>query len=393
MVSVLEPNDYFEVKRNHYDQFIDAGDVAADFSGWEFSSEAQFPAIIGKAPVQSDLNRYYADSSNRLREFKLPLQQLLCKWEERDISYDSFSVFPSTTIAMSLIMAILAERGINRIVLDCPFYFAAFENAKARGWDIEYIPPSDTLTGRLNVTQFQKSLAQDNCVVWLHQPRYSVGSNLIAEDLEQLVDSFHGNRFLVVDEANDDSFPSKTRRYLEGISTEKLFRIKSLVKSFGLNGVNLAFVMHDEVHREDLVDNMWRLGGTLDYFSLDYVRQLACPPSYFRDLLKITREQLSKRRQLIDALIETDRSMLLPATTGFLSAIRIELPGKPVDRIRTRKLLIKHFAQNRIPAMLGAHIYMPPSPGFEYVRVNLFNSELDTVYSCSVIRDFLSGSF
>ena len=393
MGAFLEPNDYFEIKRKHYDQFVSVANVSADFSGWEHSPDAPFPSISARPPSREDLNRYYADSARRLEDFKQPLRQLLCSWEMEKISYDEFSLLPSTTIAMTLIIAVLEERGVKKIIFDTPLYFAALENVKSRGWEVEFVKPVDVTTGRLDIERIQTLLCSDDTCLWLHQPRYSIGVDLRTEDLESIAVAFQGNRFLVIDEANDDSFPSGMRQALRNVRSEKLFRIKSLVKPFGLNGINMAFILHHGTHREDLVDNMWRLGGTLDYYSLDYIRQLATPPSFYQDLLLDIRSQLAKRRDLISDMISSENSRLLPATTGFLSAIRMRLPGNLEHGQEARNQLVGHFARHRIPVMLGAHIYMPHLPGHEHIRVNLFNSEDDIIYSCSVIREFLAESF
>jgi len=267
MSGFLKQNDLFEIQKKYYDQFVSIGNIAADLSGWEYSPDALTPQITTSTPTDTQLSRYYADTARKISDFKEPLRKLVAAWEMKDVPYDEFSLLPSTTIAMSLVIATLEEYGVKRVVFETPCYFAALENTKSRGWDIEFVQPIDVTKGRLDVSEILRTLESDNTCLWLHQPRYSVGNDLASDDFAAIAPAIYGNRFLVVDEANDDSFPSKISQALSVIPKQKLFRIKSLVKALGLNGINLSLILHDETHREALIDNMWRLGGTLDYFS------------------------------------------------------------------------------------------------------------------------------
>ena len=389
---VFEPNDYLEVIDRYYEPSLRRGVHLTDMSGWEFSPQALETPTAVSLPMHADLARYYADSGRRLDEIKAKILPALEILDGEALDAEGVMLLPSTTIAINIILSVMKSAGVRSIVVEAPAYYAVMDAAQRIGLPYELMAPIQCPDGSLatDLPALVSRLEEKNVCLWLHQPRYAVGDDLSPELVNDLLVRAGDSCFLVVDEANDDTTPS----ILGGIgkSASNFFRLRSLSKPIGLNGVRLAMLLHQPQWRDRIVDTMWSAGGALDWFSVSFAKSLTSPPRLYADLLAQTREKLNAQRQLVAVALSGAPMHLLPGRTGSLGAIRLDwrkLRGSEEDR---REALIRHLADKGVPAMLGAHCFFPKTIGFEHVRVNLFNEPATLRKSVDVLHSFFSSA-
>lgn len=389
---VFEANDYLDVIDRYYEPSLRRGGRLADLSGWEFSPQAVTVPVTVGLPAHADLARYYADSGRRLNEIKKQILPALELLDGNALDPDGVMLLPSTTVAINIILYVLKSAGIRRIVVEAPAYFAVMDAAQRIGLPHELVAPIQYPDGSFatDLPTLTAKLEEKDVCVWLHQPRYSVGDNLSPNVVGDLLSRAGERGFLVVDEANDDTSPSVLGA--NGMAAANLFRLRSLSKPIGLNGVRLAILMHSPRLRDEIVDTMWSTGGALDWFSVSFAKSLTSPPRLYADLLAQTREKLNTQRDLVAAALSGTPMNLLPGRTGSLGAIRLDWRGLCGSEGDKREALIRHLACNGIPAMLGAHCHFPKTVGFEHVRVNLFNESATLRDAVTVLHSFLSSA-
>ena len=386
---MFENNDYSDIiDRCYYPAMLGRG-VAADISGWEFSPLAITPPLSEVLPSTSDLSRYYADSGNRLNYIKEQLVPALKILEGKTLHNENFTLLPSTTSGIGIVLAFLKQQKIKYLIIEGPAYFAVIEAAKRLGIACKLVAPVFCDNGRAttNTRCLLQHMDNPHVCVWIHQPHFSLGSDLSRNDIDKLIAKAQGKRYLVIDEANDNTVPS----LMAGIhEIANVFRIRSLTKVLGLNGVRLALLLHPCGVRNQITEIMWSVEAALDWFSVSIAKSLTSPPFLYTDMIRQIRQRLLSQRELINAILVVKEIKLLPGKTGFLNCLQIDwrsIDGTESDK---RKCLIKHLTHNRVPAMLGSHIYMPKLHGFEHIRINLFNSSETLRYGISVIHSFRS---
>lgn len=387
---VFEPNDYMEVIDRYYEPSLRRGVRLADMSGWEFSPQALPAPMTVSLPMHADLARYYADSGRRLDEIKAQILPALEILDGHALDAEGVMLLPSTTVAINIILGILKSAGTRSLVVEAPAYYAVMDAAQRIGLPYELIAPIQCPDGSFatDLPTLVARLEEKNVCLWLHQPRYAVGDDLSPELVNNLLACTGDSCFLVVDEANDDTTPSVLGGI--GINAPNFFRLRSLSKPIGLNGVRLAMLLHPPQWRDRIVDTMWSTGGALDWFSVSFAKSLASPPRLYADLLAQTREKLNAQRHLVAVALSGAPMHLLPGRTGSLGVIRLDWRGRRGREEYKREALIRHLADNGIPAMLGAHCFFPKAIGFEHMRVNLFNEPITLRDSVAVLHSFFS---
>jgi histidinol-phosphate/aromatic aminotransferase/cobyric acid decarboxylase-like protein len=362
--------------------------VDVDLSGWEVSPLGleipRHPSLMPR-----DLNRYYADSGKRLAESKGRLVPALEILERRTIPPRELTLLPSTTAAIGVVLAYFKARGAERLLIDTPAYYAVLEAGARLGFHCELLPCINSSNGSVqtDIDRCLSEISNSKTVVWLHQPRYVVGSDLTCADILGLAGiANNGGGYLAIDEANDDTVPS----LLAPVTGEHVFRIRSLVKQLGLNGLRLSVLFHAAQARDEITDIMWSVGAAMDWFSVASLETLVTPPALYGDLLRKAAATLDVQRRILCSIFARGPIRALPGTTGSLACLRIDWRSLPGEDVEKRERFIHHLGMNGIPGMLGSHIYMPKQYGFEHLRVNLFNETENMRRGCSAVSAFFS---
>lgn len=224
---MLEDSDYGEVLEKYHDDFLRKYAPAVDLSGWEYSPLGIAPALMPPPPRDGDLKRYYADSGSRLSDYKSRISVALEEMGCRSLDINSFTVLPSTTTAITITLSFLKERGVTRILVEAPAYYAVIISAKRLGFHCDLLEPLEMENGifATDLEACEEFLSEDGVCLWFHQPRYSIGQDLTSSSLLVLATELVGNRFIIVDEANDDSLPNHMNM-LDGF--RNVIRIRSL---------------------------------------------------------------------------------------------------------------------------------------------------------------------
>lgn len=385
---MYEDNDFLNIVSEIYSQTTKKCGTFADLSGWEFSPLALLPqGVIKEAPKLEDLNRYYADSGTRLDAFKEQLIPALENLEGCPVACADFTLLPSTTTGIAILLAYLKEEGVERVIVETPTYFAVVDAANRIGITCNFIPLLEQNNKKFatDINRLMDFLDSPRTCLWLHQPRYALGNNLCRVDLCSLADKINDGSYIVLDEANDDSVPA----ICAGLHNRKnIFRLRNLTKALGLNGVRSSFLFHSPAVRERIVDIMWSIGGALDWFSLSMTKALTTPPKLYADMLKQMHERLLHQRLFVISNLHGLNIQLLPGETGFLGSLRLDWRDLAGTESEKRQKLIHHFAAHQVPALLGSHIYMPKNIGFEHIRVNFLNTSETLRRGIDVVRSF-----
>lgn len=389
---MIEKNDYMSVFSEIYYPAMKKEGSSADLSGWEYSPLALTPPeLTCPLPNPSDLQRYYADSGNRLNSTKEHLIPALEILEGGPVHCDDFTLLPSTTSAIAIVLSYLKDNGIENIVVEAPAYFAVVDAASRMNLNCKILSPLEETEGvyTSDLERIKSIVNMGKTCLWLHQPRYALGCDLSEDLIFELRNSIRDDCYFVLDEANDDNMLLISAGLHQNTNT---FRLRSLGKPFGLNGVRASLLMHPRKARDSVTDIMWSVGGALDWFSTSIAKSMTTPPQLYADMLRQMRFRLSKQRMLLKSFLNIDNCTLLSGETGFLGTVRInwkKMPGNDFDK---RYAFIHHMAKRRVPAILGAHYYMPKKYGFEHVRVNLLNTPEILKEGVNTIQKFIVRS-
>ncbi len=388
--SMFEKNDYLQTIDEHYAEFIGGGSVSADLSGWENSPFALPIVETWTPPTVADLSRYYVDSGQRLKRLKARLIPALEILESDEIEPNDFTLIPSATSGIAIVLAYLKEQGVKELFVEAPTYYAVMDAAGRLGIACNFVAPLESESEQVtsDLKRLEDILSRPGVCLWLHQPRYALGCDLNRNHLEALSARAVDGRFLVLDEANDDTVPSLARTLHR---KSNVLRLRSLTKVFGLNGVRIALLLHPAGARDKIVDIMWSVGGALDWFSVSVAESVAVPKNLYADMLRQMHERLLPQRRLTIACLRDIPVRLLPGETGFLGSIRLDWRSLAGTEQEKRSRLIHHMAARRIPVMLGAHVYMPKQIGFEHIRLNFLNTPETLREGISAIQSFFSS--
>lgn len=365
-------DDYDEINAEFFNDLRRQGDYL-DPSGWlDTASNALAYLPVNDFDPQG-FQSYYGDHSTNLGSTKEALLDLLGRWDETKYLPAEVTVCQSATAASVLALDLLRANGVKTILFESPCYFASLDQCFALGLSSKRLPSYADDDFALSFTR-EYIRGASPCALWITQPRIALGYNQSESIVRGYLEMLSSDDFLVIDEALEQSFPTLLRA-ISPIRHPQIIKIRSLLKSCGLNGVRLSFVLHHGRHRPTLEHALDRYNPSVDYFSLQVGHRLSQDPRVFRTMLSVANEQTTRLRKRAE-VIAGKTLHVHPLVNGYIGSMAIDLGTRSFDDyLRARRVFLEYCGKNRVPVIMGASMSFAVDSRFEYVRLNFFNRE------------------
>lgn len=366
-------DDYDDINKKYFNAIRRDGDFL-DPSGWlDTTSNA-----VGLLPLTEldilGFQSYYADYSTNLGAMKESLAELLGVWDCCRYSFDEITVCQSATAASVLVLDVLRTRGVKTVLFESPCYFASIDQCATLGIVGKRIPTYATNNYNMQLSPAYLRGAGP-CAIWITQPRIGLGYNQIESHVQQLVEMLYPEDYLVIDEAVEQIFPSVLRN-ISPQKTPNVIKIRSLLKSCGLNGIRLSFVIHHRKNRVAMEHALDRFNPSIDYFSLSTANQLARRPDIFQTMLQISNQQTTQLRKTAETISRGDVIKVNHLENGYIGSVSIDFGTKTLSSYKdVRKKLLTQCSLRKVPIILGASLSFALDLRHEHIRLNFFNRE------------------
>lgn len=364
-------DDYSIIYEKYFADLRHQNRVDADPSGWLDTYSVAERLLQTPSLPKRALTRYFIDVGSELGEYKERICGLISAWNHSGTSCDEVTLCPSCSNASLITMAALKDMGAKCILFETPAYFATIEQAQLLGVPFELIPTYHDSDYSLPVLD-SKIESTPMTVVWLTQPRATLGFDQSPEMINQLLRKIGRRGYLVVDEATDQSHPARLGQLAQS-ADHRLIRLRSFTKGMGLNGLRLAAIIHPIALRSTLTDAIETLGGSLDVHSLFAVADLAETPSTFARMLAAANDQVNALRAIAERLVRGSPITVNRLTNGYIGSMVLDLSSIGHSDRSRRKRLLEWCRHMRTPVILGAGSYVAKAPPTETIRLNFFN--------------------
>jgi histidinol-phosphate/aromatic aminotransferase/cobyric acid decarboxylase-like protein len=334
----------------------------------------------------NDLGRYYLDEGCALGATKSAIVSLISAWERRSVSDAAVTLCHSISEGTLSILVAIRRRGVKQIFFETPGYAVTVNQAEYFGFRPVMIPTFRAEKFQSDMARFVPSSVPS--AIWITQPRMSLGTNQSAEDIQRILERLGPHDFLVIDEATEQEFPSVLRE-TQVDSHPRMIRIRGVTKGMGLNGLRLAFMLHDPKFRDALESAQEVVGGSLDVFSLRAAVALAGDIHRFTTMLAAARRQTTGLRNKAARATAGSRVVLSPLVNGYMGSAWLALPD-PSRYDLTRHELLSFCRDRRMAVIVGASMRFAFDPTFEAVRLNYFSRDEHILDGVKILVDFAS---
>lgn len=380
-------NDFDSIYYTSFQEIWDSGDVYADPSGWR-DTESRAAALLPAIQIdESALGRYYLDEGNTLGGLKTQILDLVGSWEKRCLDLNEITLYNSVSTAASAVLLTLKRRGARTVVFETPAYGVTVNQAKTLGYKVVLVPTYYE-DGFALAVDYDLLRREGPVVVWLTQPRMSLGFDQREEHVESLLSELSPRDHLVVDEATEQRCPP----VLSGVSvndrSQRVLRIRGLLKGLGLNGLRLACVLHSGELREGLESAQDVIGASLDLFSLQMAAELAKRKDVFFTMLSVANTQVTSLRRRAELLALASQMRVSHLVNGYMGSVFIPLKGGNAKYKLNRDRLVSHCRAKRMPVILGSSMFFAFDPKWEQIRFNYFSRESHILRAMEVLTAF-----
>jgi histidinol-phosphate/aromatic aminotransferase/cobyric acid decarboxylase-like protein len=385
---LFRPNDFDSVYYGSFQEIWDSGQVYADPSGWR-DTESRAAALLPAIQIEeAALGRYYLDEGNTLGGLKSQILDLVGSWEKRCLALEEITLYNSVSTAASAVLVTLKRRGARTVVFETPAYGVTVNQARQLGYRVVLVPTYYEEGFVLTVDH--ELLRRDGPVVmWLTQPRMSLGFDQSEEHVENLLSALSPLDYLVVDEATEQRYPP----VLSGVSvkdrSQRVLRIRGILKGLGLNGLRLACVLHSSELREGLESAQDVIGASLDLFSLQMAAELAKRKDVFLTMLSVANTQVTSLRRRAELLALGSQVRVSHLVNGYMGSVFIPLNGGKAKYKLNRDKLVSYCRTKRMPVILGSSMFFAFDPQWEQIRFNYFSRESHVIRAMEVLTAFV----
>ena len=380
----FEQDDYSEIHKKYFKILQDTQSIYADPSGWieTFSNVG----LINKR-YNERLQRYYSDMSrSQIKEKKLPIIDLLSKWDEIPYDLDAITLCHSTTVGSMITLAVLKAKGINNIIFETPNYYATYYQAETIGMNIIQVPTYYNEDFQFYLDK--KILSKlSPCIVWLTQPRTALGYNQNENNMREILQNLSPDSYIVIDEATEQFFPSVLSK-INYLQYPNVIKIRSLFKGMGVNGLRLASIIHHPSLRFEMADEMEVFQGALDVHSLEHAVVMSNDVTLFKELLTVSNKQICDLRVKAERQILGTTCSVSKIVNGYIGSAVIHLDVSNHTRKIVRKKLIEYCAKNNMPVILGSAMSFAVHNNLEFIRLNYFSRERHILEGIQILASF-----
>jgi histidinol-phosphate/aromatic aminotransferase/cobyric acid decarboxylase-like protein len=371
-----------------FQEIWDSGDVFADPSGWR-DTEADAADLMPSVQLdKKKLGRYYLDEGDLLGSIKDDILGLIEFWESRPIAGQEITLYNSVSTANAAVLLALRRLGAKSIIFETPAYGVTINQARYAGYKVILVPTYL----RDNFTFTAESVLQGRSgptIIWLTQPRMSLGFDQDEKTIEEILNGLSPDDFLVIDEATEQRCPSVLSGLHGKANTQRLLRVRGLLKPLGLNGIRLSCVIHAKSLRESLENVQDVVGASLDLYSLEACAELARRKDHFFTMLSVANDQVVSLRRRAEVLALNSGIRVSHLVNGYMGTIFIPLSGGPKEYRRNKAELLRYCRDKRMPVILGSSMFFAFDAQWEQVRLNYFNRQHHVLRAVEALTAFL----
>jgi histidinol-phosphate/aromatic aminotransferase/cobyric acid decarboxylase-like protein len=385
--SLFQEDDYDEL----YDYFLPLRNNAyidADPSGWT-DTYAVAADLLPTFQI-ANLAQYRIDEGRSLGPAKEKLVALLREWEQHEIEMNNVTLCHSVSEASLMAIIFLKNKGISTIIFESPAYGVSIKQASYVGLATRLCPTYASDDYEMHLDAMNLS-ATTPIALWLTQPRMSLGYDQPTSFVNSALEALSSKDFLVIDEATEQRFPSHLRDLWNRVDRPNVLRLRGFLKGVGLNGLRLAFILHDAKFRSDLEAAQELIGASLDSFSLQVAVAIA-ETGRLKVLLETANRQTTSLRAKADKIAFGTEVRMSHLVNGYIGSAMLDLRSIPGNHEKKRERLLSFCFERRMPVLLGATMRFAFDSGWERVRINYFNQPKHVLKAVSNFGEFIAES-
>ncbi|MCL4518595.1 MAG: aminotransferase class I/II-fold pyridoxal phosphate-dependent enzyme [Thaumarchaeota archaeon] len=365
------PDDYEELNRKFFGSIRSAGKYAADPSGWTHTVLDAEHWLPDELRHINGTKQYFIDEDKELLFFKEPFIEFASQWDDTSYSLDNITLCNSVTVGMATVLSTLKRQGIKTVFFETPVYFAAVCQAKTFGLKVKLVP--SYLNDSFIPISYAPSLRGDQhpVAVWVSQPLSYIGTNQEADRLRRILRSLPRGSYMIIDEATEQLWPSVLRSLT--IRHKNIIKIRSLTKGIGLNGLRMAYIIHNASLRPEIVSSLENFQGGMDVQSITVSKFLVENAPLFSHMLMSARQQVQSLKRRADAEVLGTPMILTDIQNGYLGSVALRRPTSLKRRTSWRMKIIEHCVRSDCPVILGSTMYFAVDPNLEFIRLTYFS--------------------
>jgi histidinol-phosphate/aromatic aminotransferase/cobyric acid decarboxylase-like protein len=358
-------DDYFQIRSKYFSAkrryFIPS---SADANSIRALSE-----LSDQYVANDEMISYQNDEAGMGLEVREAISCVL-KAEGETFSTNEITISPSITSSSINVIHFLLSRGIKKIFLETPCYYATKFQIEAFAIDLHLIP-----TYRKNFFKWEiHEYNINDSAIWITQPRISLGMDQELEILLNLCNELHSkNSYLIIDEATELKVPSVLSNPAFVPFRSRIIRLRGLLKPFAINGPRISFALHGEDIAQDFKKFVWISHGGLDRFSVNTALEIGEKAAEYVAMKKRTHEQIFINYKNFRRCILHGQIQILPYENGYTSALILPFSNIPLSKkeyASKRNNLIRFIRDNDVFPTLGASMYFAYDGLNEYMRLN-----------------------
>jgi aspartate/methionine/tyrosine aminotransferase len=257
------PPDFGEVVVAARDYAAASGRPTVLVSGWEVEDPAIGPPL--------SLARRLQEIERRPRGYAYPKDFVRAKRRAAEIfshgiqvagaapSAAHIALVQNGTQGLLLALAALKSRGVERVIVAAPAYFAAAELCRHLGLALRIVPARDFLTGALDVDGILRAMSRCPSALLLTNPAYSLGVEYRQDQLALLCDALPRDAYVLLDETRLGLSWRYGTPWYNADYPANVIILRSPSKVFFLNGLKSALLLG----APELIAQIERLGESL----------------------------------------------------------------------------------------------------------------------------------
>jgi aspartate/methionine/tyrosine aminotransferase len=223
------------------------GEEPLMLGGWEAEDAAIRPpdALLDRLRTiaPQPLRYAYAKDLRRAKERAAEVFASSVRLDGEPVAPANVAVLQNSTQGLLLALAALKERGVQRVVIAAPCYFAAVEACRRLGLPVRIVPAADYLTGALDVERIATAMRVGSAALLLTNPAYSLGVEYPWPCLARLFAALPEHAYVLLDETRLGLGWRDDRPWYAASFPPGLLLLRSPSKVFLVNGVKTSFLV------------------------------------------------------------------------------------------------------------------------------------------------------
>ena len=381
------PDDFDRIYQKYFKRLKESNNIKYDPSGWlnTISKASELYSFDGKISPK-DIVPYYSDYYDQLSFYKDSISKLLTAWDNYKYPSDEYTLCSSVTLGSLIVLSVFAKRNIRNVFFETPAYYASINQAKSLGMNYFTIPTyrDQNFDLNINIEEIKKA---GPCIIWITQPRMSLGLNQNPEAISELYSRLPENSYIVIDEAAEQLFPSR----LSSLTVEKyprIIKIRNIYKGLGINGIRLSFISHARSFQAEIQRDLENFQGAVDYFSLLNAADFGTNIERFKLMMTIANEQTTSLRKNISRVFENEFISFSKLENGYVSSVCVDLSKFEYGYRTNRENLLKYCFNHGIPIILGATMKFAYHEQREFIRLNYFKPAAEIEGAMKIISNY-----